>query len=96
VAHTELATAPGHPFYERLNEVLEAERFDVFVESRCARFYATGIGRPGLKVAAVPSNHTHGRAEIRPIAPRAASGLPCPTRANFWINRYYVYAPDEK
>jgi transposase len=48
VAHTELATAPGHPFYERLNEVLEAERFDAFVESRCARFYATGIGRPGL------------------------------------------------
>src|ERR1019366_2979108 len=49
VAHTELATAPGHPFYERLNEVLEAERFDAFVESRCARFYATGIGRPGLR-----------------------------------------------
>src|ERR1039458_8371298 len=48
VAHTELATAPGHPFYERLNEVLEAESFDAFVESRCARFYATGIGRPGL------------------------------------------------
>ena len=48
VAHTELATAPGHPFYERLNEVLEAERFDAFVESRCAGFYATGIGRPGL------------------------------------------------
>jgi transposase len=48
VAHTELATAPGHPFYERLNAVLEAERFDAFVESRCARFYATGIGRPGL------------------------------------------------
>jgi transposase len=48
VAHTELATAPGHPFYERLNAVLEAERFDAFVESRCARFYAAGIGRPGL------------------------------------------------
>src|ERR1039458_5654900 len=43
VAHTELATAPGHPFYERLNEVLEAGSFDAFVESRGARFYATGI-----------------------------------------------------
>jgi transposase len=38
VAHTELASAPGHPFYQRLNEVLEAEQFDEFVEGRCARF----------------------------------------------------------
>jgi len=34
IAHTELATAPGHPFYQRLNELLEAERFDEFVEKR--------------------------------------------------------------
>jgi len=26
IAHTELATAPGHPFYQKLNELLEAER----------------------------------------------------------------------
>ncbi len=26
IAHTELATAPGHPFYQRLNELLEATR----------------------------------------------------------------------
>jgi hypothetical protein len=26
VAHQELAAAPGYPFYQRLNEVLEAER----------------------------------------------------------------------
>ena len=32
VAHTELATAPGHPFYERLNAVLDTEGFDRFVE----------------------------------------------------------------
>ena len=24
IAHTELASAPGHPFYQRLNELLEA------------------------------------------------------------------------
>jgi hypothetical protein len=40
IAHTELATAPGHPFYQKLNELLEAEGFDVFVEQRCAKFYA--------------------------------------------------------
>jgi hypothetical protein len=27
-------------FYQRLNELLEAEKFDEFVERRCAKFYA--------------------------------------------------------
>src|SRR2546425_11128043 len=48
IAHTELASAPGHPFYQRLNELLEAERFDEFVENRCAKFYAAKYGRPSL------------------------------------------------
>jgi transposase len=48
VAHTLLATAPGHPFYERLNAVLDAEGFDRFVEELCAKFYAPQFGRPSL------------------------------------------------
>ena len=48
IAHTELASAPAHPFYQRLNELLEAEGFDEFVESRCAKFYAAKNGRPSL------------------------------------------------
>src|SRR5258708_22807969 len=48
IAHTELAVAPGHPFYQRLNELLEAERFDEFVGERCAKFYAAKYGRPSL------------------------------------------------
>src|SRR5664279_3370660 len=48
IAHTELATAPGHPFYQKLNELLEAERFDEFVERRCAKLYAAKYGRPSL------------------------------------------------
>jgi transposase len=48
IAHTELASAPGHPFYQKLNELLEAERFDEFVEGRCAKFYAVKYGRPSL------------------------------------------------
>src|SRR6266436_1681023 len=48
IAHAELASAPGHPFYQRLNELLEAERFDEFVERRCAKFYAEKYGRPSL------------------------------------------------
>src|SRR6266481_1973669 len=48
VAHTELAVAPGHPFYERLNEVLEGRQFDRFVEGLCAPFYHVKMGRPSL------------------------------------------------
>src|SRR5205814_8873869 len=48
IAHSELASAPGHPFYQRLNELLEAEGFYQFVEQRCAKFYAEKYGRPSL------------------------------------------------
>jgi len=48
IAHTELASAPAHPFYQKLNELLEAEKFDEFVEERCAKYYAPKYGRPSL------------------------------------------------
>src|SRR5712671_4715722 len=48
VTHTELAKGPGHPFYQRLNEFLDAEKFDAFAEKECARFYAEKNGRPSL------------------------------------------------
>ena len=44
----ELPTAPGHPFYKRLNEVLDKAGFDGFCESNCAEFYHQKLGRPSL------------------------------------------------
>ena len=44
----ELATAPGHPFYTRLNEVLDAAGCDFFCETQCAKFYHQKLGRPSL------------------------------------------------
>ena len=44
----QLARSPGHPFYERLNELLADEGFDRFVEDRCASFYAATMGRPSM------------------------------------------------
>src|SRR3954466_6558484 len=44
----ELPTAPGHPFYKRLNEVLESAQFDSFCETACATFYHHKLGRPSL------------------------------------------------
>jgi transposase len=43
-----LPVSASHPFYARLNRVLDAKSFDEFVEKLCASFYAETMGRPGL------------------------------------------------
>jgi len=48
IAHDQVASGPGHPFYEKVEEVLREERFDSFVESKCARYYAKKQGRPSI------------------------------------------------
>ena len=48
IATNELPKTGGHPFYQRLNQVLDEHRFDDFVEGQCASFYATTVGRPSL------------------------------------------------
>jgi len=48
VPHAVLPKGAGHPFYQRLNELLEESRFDEFVEGRCRRYYAAKRGRPSL------------------------------------------------
>ena len=45
---SERTEAPGHPFYEQLNSVLDQAGFDAFCEERCRRFYHTKLGRPSL------------------------------------------------
>ena len=48
VATAALARPASHPFYARLNRLLEECEFDEFVERLCERFYAKTLGRPGL------------------------------------------------
>src|SRR5216683_1883736 len=48
ISHNELAKGPGHPFYKRVNELLEMKQFDAFAERECAKFYAANNGRPSL------------------------------------------------
>ena len=38
----------AHPFYRRLNQILDARGFDEYVEGQCASFYATTVGRASL------------------------------------------------
>jgi transposase len=44
----ELPAAPGHPFYSRLNEILDQAGFDRFSEACCGGFYHAKLGRPSL------------------------------------------------
>jgi transposase len=48
IAAADLPRSEGHPFYERLNHILDDARFDAFVEKACTKFYAPVMGRPGL------------------------------------------------
>lgn len=47
VATQDLPRSAAHPFYTRLNQILDQHDFDGFVEGLCERFYADE-GRPGL------------------------------------------------
>ena len=47
VSTQDLPRSAAHPFYARLNQVLDEHDFDGHVEGLCARFYADE-GRPGL------------------------------------------------
>lgn len=37
-----------HPFYSRLNEILDRAHFDAYVERLCRKYYAATMGRPSM------------------------------------------------
>jgi transposase len=43
-----LPVSASHPFYQRLNQILDEKKFDEYVETLCTDFYAGEVGRPGL------------------------------------------------
>jgi transposase len=48
IATSDLPRTPAHPFYERLNQLLDQHHFDPFVETLCQPFYHDSLGRPSL------------------------------------------------
>ena len=48
VATQDLPRTAAHPFYARLNQILDQHDFDRHVEGLCQPFYADVVGRPGL------------------------------------------------
>lgn len=79
ITHQELATAPSHPFYQRLSELLDSGKFDEYVEQECAKFYAEKNGRPsltpGIYFRALLVGYFEGIDSERGIAWRVADSL---------------------
>ena len=48
VAAGKLPRSTAHPFYRKLNELLDEHGFDPWVEGLCEKFYAPTMGRPSL------------------------------------------------
>ena len=90
VATADLPKSAGHPFYARLNRVLDEAGFDTFVEGLCAKFYAPTIGRPGLAPGRyfrlLLLGYFEGLDSERAIAWRAADSLSIRTFLDFALH----------
>jgi transposase len=90
VATADLARSAGHPFYERLNRVLDDAGFDAFVEGTCAKFYAATQGRPSLAPGRyfrlLLLGYFEGLDSERAIAWRAADSLSVRTFLEFALH----------
>ena len=79
IAASDLPVSPGHPFYTRLNALLDADGFDAFVEDACRAFYAPVLGRPsvapGRYFRLLLVGYFEGLESERGIAWRAADSL---------------------
>ena len=48
VETSQLQARGCHPFYTRLNEILDQAKFDFYVERICRKYYDQTMGRPSL------------------------------------------------
>jgi transposase len=78
IPHSKIARNPGHPFYQRLNQILAKERFDEWLEGLCERYFRQG-GRPsippGVYFRMLMIGYFEGLSSERAIAWRCADSL---------------------
>jgi pfkB family carbohydrate kinase len=74
VAATELPVSPGHPFYAKLNTILDGAGFDRFAEEQCQRFYAPVTGAGDALCAALGVSLLQGRKRGEALARAGAAG----------------------
>jgi len=88
---SERAEAPGHPFYEQLNRVLNEARFDEMCERRCRGFYHNKLGghrlAPGVYFRLLLIGFFEGIASERGIAWRVADSLRPASFSELWTGR---------
>jgi transposase len=81
VAADQLAQAPGHPFYQKLNALLDEAGFDRWVERRCRQYYEQEEKRgrpsvpPGVYFRMLFVGYFEGLGSQRGIAWRCADSL---------------------
>jgi transposase len=81
VAHDALPRSAGHPFYVKLNELLDEAAFDRWLEKRCAQYYAQNEKRgqpsipPGVYFRMLMIGYFEGIDSQRGIAWRCADSL---------------------
>jgi len=81
VAADQLAQAPGHPFYQKLNALLDEAGFDRWVERRCRQYYEQEETRgrpsvpPGVYFRMLFVGYFEGLGSQRGIAWRCADSL---------------------
>src|SRR5271155_1198517 len=76
VATTELPKSPGHPFYKKLNALLAEAGFDEWLETLCAPYYDSKMGResipPGVYFRMILIGYFEGISSQRGIAWRCS------------------------
>jgi transposase len=87
----QIAQAPGHPFYEKLNRILAQHSFDPFVEGLCEKCYHPRLGRPsippGIYFRILMTGYFEGVESERGIAWRCADSRT--------LGRFLGYGPTE-
>jgi len=96
ISTTDLPVSPGHPFYARLNAILDEAGFDRFAEEQCWQFYAPVMGRPGLPSGRyfrlLLLGYFEGLDAERGIAWRAADSLAVRSFVGLRSSRPFSYA----
>jgi transposase len=92
IASSAIVETPGNAFYDRLNQILKAHKFDQKVETLCRKFYKKSpLGRPslapGVYFRALLLGYFEGLDSERGIAWRAADSLS--------LRHFLGYALDE-
>lgn len=92
LAFDELPHSPGHPFYEKLQEILHEAGFDACVEEKCRAFYADKMGAKSIPPGRYIRMHLIGYFE----GIDSERGLEWKCSDSFSLRDFLVLAPTQR